>query len=108
MTNNYFKELLSEAFNTHMFMNKRNHHTVNELLYCLRSDARFKDMNLNISIAKANGEWWAIPTIESFVDINTLGIWFDDDKVEYECEEVWYDCEDKMTFDCITIYEKEN
>lgn len=108
MTNNYFKELLNEAFNTHMLMSKRNQHTVNELLYCLRNDARFKDMNLNISIAKANGEWWAIPTIESFVDINTLSIWFDDNEVEYEREEVWCDCENKMTFDCITIYEKEN
>ena len=107
MTNEEFKQLLKEVFNTHMFMVKRDYHTINELMYCLRSDSRFKDFNFNISIVKANGEWWAIPTIDSFVNIDVLSIWFDDDKVEYEAEEVWVDCENVTTFDCITVYERE-
>lgn len=102
MTNETFKTLLGEVFQTHMFMSKRNHHTVNELLYCLRNDVRFKDMNLNISIVTANGNWLAISTIDAFVDIGTLGIWFDDDTIEYELEE----CGEEK-FDCITIYERE-
>ena len=105
MTDTKFRTLLKEVFNTHMFMSKRDHHTVNELLYCLRNDVRFKDMNFNITIVTVDGDWHAIPTIDSFVHLNLLGIWFDDDKVEYEHEEVWVDCEDKASWDCITIYE---
>lgn len=107
MTNAEFKTLIKEVFSTHMFMNKRDYHTVNELLYCLRYDSRFKNFNFNISIVDAKGEWWAIPTIDSFVHLNLLGVWFDDDKIEYEQEEIWCDCENAMTFDCITIYERE-
>ena len=107
MTNEEFKTLLKEVFNTHLFMDKRDHHTINELLYCLRNDARFKDFNFNISIIKADGEWWTIPTIDSFVNIDMLSVWFDDDKIEYEAEEVWCDYENTMIFDCIAIYERE-
>ena len=101
MTNKEFKNLLREVFNTYSFTNKRKYHTINELLYCLRYDARFKEFNPNISIAKANGEWCIIPIIDTFVDVNTLGIWFDDNNIKYEFEEFG-----KEKFDCITVYER--
>ena len=106
MNNEEFKTLLKEAFNTHMLMSKREYHTINELLHCLRYDEKFKELNINISIEKANGEWWAIPTIDAFVDIGTLGIWFDDDKVEFE-HEVIDDGGYLFYCDNITIYERE-
>lgn len=106
MTNAEFKSLLKKVFNTHMFMSKRDHHTINELMHCLRYDERMLEFNFNISVIKANGECYCIPAIEAFVDINTLGVWFDDDKVEYE-----HECMDNngflFYFDNITIYERE-
>ena len=106
MTNAEFKNLLKEAFNTHTLMKGRDYHTVNELMYCLRYDERFKELNINISIEMTEGEWWAIPTIDSFVNINTLGIWFDDDKVEFE-HEVIDDNGYLFYCDNLTIYERE-
>lgn len=107
MTNVEFKALLKEVFNTHLFVSKRDYHTINELMHCLRYDNRFKDFNFNISIVTKDGNWWAIPTIDSFVDINTLAIWFDDETIEYETEEVRVDFDKIMIFDNITIYERE-
>jgi hypothetical protein len=106
MTNEEFKILLKEVFKTYTLMNKRDYHTINELMHCLRYDKRMLGFNFNISVIKANGEYCCIPAIDAFVDINTLGVWFDDDKVEYEHEYVdnngflFY-------FDNITIYERE-
>lgn len=106
MTNAEFKSLLKKVFNTHMFMNKRDYHTINELMHCLRYDERMLEFNFNISVLKSNGECYCISTIDTFVDINTLGVWFDDDKVEYE-HEVVDDNGYLFYFDNIAIYEKE-
>ena len=105
MTNEKFRELLQKVFAKHMFMKDRNYHSINELLYCMRDDLELYDYNFNISIQRTNGEFVCIPTIHAFVNLDTLGIWFNDDEVEYEKEDV--DCGDaSVTFDCITIYEK--
>ena len=102
MTQNQFKENLKKAFNVHMFMNKRDNHTVNELMYILRYDNAFKDMEFNISISKFNGEWWTIPCMDTFVSIPILSVWFNDDEVEFEIEEY-----DEEKYNCITVYESE-
>ena len=68
---------------------------------------RFKEFHFNISIVTKDDNWWCIPTIDSFVDTETLGIWFDDDKIEYE-HEVVDDGGYLFYYDCITIYEKED
>ena len=52
MTNAEFQTLLKEVFDTHMFMSKRDHHTINELMHCLRYDARMKEFNFNIRVEK--------------------------------------------------------
>lgn len=106
MTNAEFKNLLKAVFNTHMFISKRDHHTINELMHCLRYDERMLEFNFNISVLKANGECYCIPAIEAFVDINTLSVWFDDDKVEFE-HEVFDNDGVLFYFDNITIYERE-
>ncbi len=102
MTNTEFRATLTNAFNTHMFMNKRARHTVNELLYVLRHHAEFGGADYNISICKTNGEWWCIPTLDAFISITALSIWFEDERVEFEVEEC---LEEK--YNCITIYESE-
>ena len=106
MNNEEFKSLLNEVFNTHMFMQDRDYHTINELMHCLRYDDRFKDFNFNISVITKNDEWWSIPTIDTFITLDTLGIWFDDDKIEYE-QETMDNGGYLFTWDCITIYERE-
>lgn len=103
MTQNQFKENLTKAFGVHMFMKKRNNHTVNELMYILRYDNAFKDMDFNISIRKLNGEWWTIPSIDAFVTIPCLSVWFVDEFVEFEIEE----CGEEK-YNCITVYESED
>lgn len=102
MTNVEFRTTLTKVFDTHMFMDKRGKHTVNELLYILRHDNAFKDKNYNISIHRKNGEWWAIPTLDAFVTTACLSIWFEDDRVEFEIEECFGE-----KYNCITIYESE-
>ena len=102
MTNQEFKTKLTQAFKTHMFMSKRDNHTVNELLYILKHDNAFKDMEFNISISKLNGEWWSIPCMDAFVSIPILSVWFNDDNVEFEIEEC-----DQEKYNCITVYESE-
>lgn len=106
MTNVEFQNLLKKVFNKHLTMNKRDYHTVNELLHCLRFDEEFKGMNVNISIVKANDEYYCIPSLTAFVDINTLGIWFDDNTIEYEMEPIFGFGEEQETIDFITVYEK--
>ena len=102
MTNVKFNEVLVNAFNTHLFMSKRQRHTVNELIYVLRHHAEFGKSDYNISIRKKNGEWWCIPTLDAFVSIPCLSIWFEDEFVEFEVEE----CGEEK-YNCITIYESE-
>lgn len=102
MTNAEFRTKLKEAFNVHMFMNKRDKHTINELLYVLRHHNEFGGKDYNISICKKSGEWWSIPTLDAFVSIPILSVWFDDESVEFEIEEFG---EEK--YNCITVYERE-
>ena len=102
MTNEEFRTTLTKAFDTHMFMNERDRHTVNELLYILRHDNAFKGEDYNVSICKKNGEWLCIPTLDAFVSIPILSVWFEDDKVEFEVE--W--CLEEK-YNCITVYESE-
>ena len=96
-----FKTKLAEAFKTHMFIDDRDYHTVNELLYVLEHDERFGGKDFNISIKSADNQWWSIPTLEAFVNVETRGVWFNDSDVEFEIEEC-----DGMKFNCITVYEK--
>ena len=96
-----FKKELNKAFKTHMFMNDRERHTVNELLYVLEHDSKFGKKDFNISIKTIDNNWWSIPTLEAFVDIKTRGIWFNDADVEFEIEE----CGEEK-FNCITVYEE--
>lgn len=101
MTNTEFKTNLAKAFKTHMFMKARDCHTVNELLYVLEHDVRFGKEDFNISIKTIDNNWWSIPTLEAFVDVQTRGIWFNDLDVEFEIEEC-----DGAKFNCITVYER--
>jgi hypothetical protein len=102
MTNTEFKTKLTKAFGTHMFMKERDRHTINELIYVLKYHAEFGGVDFNISISKNSGEWWCIPSLDAFVSIPALSVWFDDDRVEFEVEECG-----KEKFNCITIYESE-
>ena len=95
-----FQEKVKQAFKTHMFMQDRDYHTVNELLYILEHDVRFNKEDFNISIKMINNNWCSIPTLEAFVDVKTRGIWFNDSEIEFEVEEC-----DKENFNCITIYQ---
>ena len=95
-----FQEKIKQAFKAHMFMQDRDYHTVNELLYILEHDVRFNKEDFNISIKMINSNWCSIPTLEAFVDVKTRGIWFNDNEVEFEIEEF-----DKEKFNCITIYQ---
>jgi hypothetical protein len=100
MTNQEFKAKLTEVFKAHMFMDARSRHTVNELLWVLRYDGRFDGENFNISISMLDGAWRCIPSIDFFVDIASLSVWFEDERVEFEVE----DCGDEK-YNCITVYE---
>ena len=106
MTNVEFKKLLKEVFDSHSLMNRRDHHTVNELLYVLEHDSKFNGENFNISISTLKNRWWAITCLDAFVDVKTRGVWFDDDTVEFEVDEFENDGE-MMKFNCITVYERE-
>lgn len=106
MTQVKFKEALKKAFSIHMFMNQRDKHTVNELLYVLEHDAAFNDMDFNISVQKLDKGCMCIPTLDTFVDIHTRSIWFDDGKVEFDVEE-WEFAGETVRTNCITVYEVE-
>lgn len=104
MNEKEFKELLREVFDSHTLMKNKEHHTVNELLHCLRYDEKMKEFNFNINVVRSNGDCISIPTIDAFVNLGTLSVWFDYDSIEYE-----HDCIDDngvlFYFDCITITE---
>ena len=102
MTSAEFREKLIEAFKTHSFMMVRGRHTVNELLYILTYHSKFNGEDFNISIKALDGAWWCIPSLDTFVDINTRARWFNDADVELEIEE----CGEEK-YNCITVYECE-
>ena len=95
-----FQEKIKQAFKTHIFMQDRDYHTVNELLYILEHDVRFNKEDFNISIKMIDNSWCCIPTLEAFINIETRSIWFNDSEIEFEVEEC-----DKEKFNCITIYQ---
>jgi len=103
MTQVEFKEKLQAAFKNHMLMAKREHHTVNELLWTLKYNNAFNGEDFNVSIRKLNGEWWCIPGLDFFVNIPCLSVWFNDVDVEFEIEE----CGEEK-YNCITVYERED
>ncbi|MEE1301188.1 MAG: hypothetical protein UHD64_00270 [Bacteroidales bacterium] len=100
MTQTEFKTKLTEAFKTHMFMKKRHHHTVNELLYVLEHDSGFNGEDFNIAIKTLENRFWCIPCLDAFVDIYCRSVWFNDADIEFEIDE----CGEEK-FNCITIYE---
>lgn len=107
MTNTEFKKLLEEVFEGHTLMKGRDYHTVNELLHVLRYNDKLRDLErVNINVIKANGNCLCIPHIEAFVDIKSLGIWFEDIAVEFEVEEFEVD-DEMLKFSNITVYERE-
>lgn len=106
MTNTEFKTKLKWAFAYHSLMSGRGHHTVNELMYVLEHYDEFKGQDFNISIAKLNNGCMSIPGLDTFVDVKTRGIWFDDDAVEFEIDEFDFDGK-TMKVNCITVYERE-
>lgn len=97
-----FKANLTKAFKTHVFMQDRDKHTINELLYVLDHDNAFKDMDFNISISKLDGGCYCIPCLDAFVPTEVRAIWFEDAKVEFEVENYG-----EEQYNCITIYESE-
>ena len=106
MTNVEFKVLLKNVFaNTHL-MGGRSHHTVNELLHVLRYDEKLKCLKgVNITVVTED-DCICITCLEAFVNLKTLGVWFDDDSVEFISDEFEYDGE-QMRFDNVTVYERE-
>lgn len=107
MTNAEFQKLLKEVFEGQFLMNGRDYHTVNELLHVLRYDDKLKSLDgVNISVCKTDDSCTCIPCLDAFVDLKTLGVWFNDDSVEFETDE--FDNEGElMKFDNITVYERE-
>lgn len=102
MTNMEFKASMKKAFGNHMFMSKRDKHTINELLYILEHDSAFDGMDFNISIQTIGEYWTSIPCLDAFVPVQVRGMWFKDDEVEFEVEQIGDE-----QYNCITIYERE-
>ena len=106
MTNVEFKALLKEIFEDKFLMRSRNHHTVNELLHVLRYEDKLQVLQgVNITV-NTSDNCVCIPCLDAFVDLKTLGIWFDDDAVEFETDE-FDDGGECKRFDNITVYERE-
>lgn len=109
MTSTEFKKLLEEVFEGHTLMNGRDYHTVNELLHVLRYDGRLRDMErVCVNITKSDGSCMCIPCLEAFVDVKSLGIWFEDMAVEFEIDEFPDDDGEMLTFRTVVVYEKED
>jgi hypothetical protein len=107
MTNVEFRKLLTEVFEGHTLMKNRGCHTVNELLHMLRYDDKLRDLErVNINVIKSDGNCLCIPHIEAFVDVKSLGVWFEDISVEFEIEEFEVD-DEMLKFSNITVYERE-
>jgi hypothetical protein len=113
MTNAEFRKLLTETFDDHVFMKDRDYHTVNELLHVLRYDEKLSGLQrVNISVLTLDDQCVCIPCLDAFVDIKTLGVWFEDIAVEFETDEFiddsFEDCVGEvLRFDNITVYERE-
>ena len=108
MTNTEFNALLKEVFEGHTLMKGRDCHTVNELLYVLRYNDKLRDMErVSVSIIKADGSCMCIPCLEAFVDVKSLGIWFEDIAVEFEVDEFPDDDGEMLEFRNVTVYERE-
>lgn len=108
MTNAEFRKLLTEVFESHTLMKNRNHHTVNELLHVSRYHDKLRDMErVCVNIIKADGSLMCIPCLEAFVDVKSLGIWFEDMAVEFEIDEFPDDDGEMLTFRTVVIYERE-
>lgn len=108
MTNVEFNALLKEVFKGHTFMRDRDCHTVNELLHVLRYDDKLRDMErVCVNIIKSDGSCLCIPCLEAFVDVKSLGIWFEDIAVEFEIDEFPDDDGEMLTFRTVVVYEKE-
>ena len=107
MTNVELRKLLTETFDGHMFMKGRDYHTVNELLHVLRYDEKLKELpKVNITVCTLDDQCICIPCLDAFVDIKTLGVWFEDIAVESEVDEFEYEGE-MMKYQNITVYERE-
>ena len=107
MTNVEFKKLLTEVFEGHMLMKGRDYHTVNELIHVLRYDDKLRELErVNVSVIKDDGVCICIPCLEAFVDIKTLGVWFEDISVELEIDEFPDDEDEILKFTNVTIYER--
>lgn len=108
MTSAEFKKLIEEVFEDHTLMKGRDYHTVNELLHVLRYDDKLRDMErVCVNITKADGSCLCIPCLEAFVDVKSLGIWFEDMAVEFEVDEFPDDDGEMLTFRTVVVYEKE-
>ena len=109
MTNVEFKKLLEEVFESHALMKGRDYHTVNELLHVLRYDDRLREMErVSVNVIKSDGSCLCITCLEAFVDVKSLGIWFEDIAVEFEIDEFPDDDGEMLTFRTVVVYEKEN
>lgn len=108
MTNIEFNKLLREVFDSHTLMKNRDYHTVNELLHVLRYHDKLRDLErVSVNIVKADGSCMCIPCLEAFVDVKSLGVWFEDISVEFEIEEFPDDEGEMLEFRNITVYESE-
>lgn len=108
MTSVEFKKLLEEVFEGHTLMRGRDYHTVNELLHVLRYNDKLRDLErVCVNIIKADGTLMCIPCLEAFVDVKSLGIWFEDIAVEFEIDEFPDDDGEMLTFRTVVVYEKE-
>ena len=104
MNDRELRALLCAVFNDYKMMRGRDYHTLNELLYVMRTDSRMKGFNFNINIIRRNGSCLCIPSIDAFVSVAQLGIWFTDYVSECDVEEIDNDGE-LYVWHCITIYE---
>ncbi len=108
MTNVEFKKLLEEVFESHTLMKGRDYHTVNELLHVLRYNDKLRDLErVSLNIIKTDGSSMCIPCLEAFVDVKSLGIWFEDIAVELEIDEFPDDDGEMLEFRTVVVYEKE-
>ena len=108
MTNVEFNKLLQEVFESYSFMKGRDYHTVNELMYVLRYNDKLRDLErVSVNIIKADGSCMCIPCLEAFVDVKSLGIWFEDVSVELEIDEFEDDEGEMLEFRTVVVYESE-
>lgn len=105
MADKEFRVLLDEVFNDYKMMSGRDYHTINELLYVMRTDDRMKEFNFNINIIRRDGNCLCVPSIDAFVPVEQLAIWFMDHVSECDVEEIDDDGQ-LYVWQCITVYER--